>query len=106
MELLGLFRLRGNRGAHTRSRAGEPRLLLLPGRQPLRANGQFFLKRLEAVVSCREFLPGRLVDLLRFDDLAFEHLHRGGLDFQLILHLPQHLFFEAQSSGDVRETVA
>jgi hypothetical protein len=61
------------------------------------------LKRLEAVVSGREFLPGGLVDLVRFDDLAFERLHRSGLDFQLILHLLQQLLFMAQGGGHLRE---
>src|SRR5207237_6896597 len=46
---------------------------------------------------------GGLVDLLRFDDLAFEQLHLSGLNVQFILRLLQQLLFMAQGGGYVRE---
>jgi hypothetical protein len=64
LELLGFFRLRGG-GRVILARAPANRgFLRFQNRQPLRPNGQLLLKRLEAVVSCREFLPGGLVDLV------------------------------------------
>ena len=72
-------------------------------RQPLPRRSQLLLQRMDAFVARREFLPAGLVERLGFDCLAFENLHRSGLDFQLILHLLQPLLFEAQGGGDVHE---
>jgi hypothetical protein len=103
LELSDFFRLcRGGCIILARTAANRG-FVRFQGRQPLCAKGQFLLKRLEAVMVCREFLPPGVVERLRFQHLAFEHGYRCGLDFQFMLRLLQQFSFESEIGRDFPE---
>ena len=103
LELSDFLRLCGGGRVILARAAADRGFARLQVRQPLCANGQLLLKRLEAVLLGGEFLPGGLVERLRFDHLAFEHGYRCGLDFQLMLRFFQQVCFEAEVGGDLPE---